>query len=112
MDEMPARDQQPGGTVEPTSRAAVAKAVARALENQMAARFELRDPFAEVTYRTRTFDEMVAKADQLGAVRFSAIDEQGQRTPVVKVAVTRSACPREAAAAVGSSGQVLSPFSR
>jgi hypothetical protein len=85
MDEMPARVQHPGGTVEPASRAAVARAVARTLEDQMAARFELRDPFAEVTYRTRTFDEMVAKADHLGATRFNAIDEQGQRTPVVKV---------------------------
>ena len=51
----------------------------------MAARFELRDPFAEVTYRAKTFDEMVVKADQLGAIRFIAIDEDGKRTPVHKV---------------------------
>ncbi|MFM2056473.1 MAG: hypothetical protein RLY71_858 [Pseudomonadota bacterium] len=47
--------------------------------------YELRDPFAEVTYRTRTFGEMVDKADKLGAVRFHEVDADGKRTPVVKV---------------------------
>jgi hypothetical protein len=84
MDDSPAQVPR-GGTVEPASRVSVTRAVARTLDEQMAARFELRDPFAEVTYRTKTFDEMVAKADQLGAVRFAAIDEEGRRTPVFRV---------------------------
>lgn len=78
-------DIRRGGSVEPANRASAARAVARTLANQMAARFELRDPFAEVMYNTKTFDEMVAKADRLGAVRFNAIDEEGRRTPVHKV---------------------------
>jgi hypothetical protein len=48
-------------------------------------RYELRDPFAEVTYRVESFAEMVTKADQLGATRFNAIASDGSRTPVVKV---------------------------
>jgi hypothetical protein len=84
MDDSPAQVPR-GGTVEPASRVSVTRAVARTLDEQMAARFELRDPFAEVTYRTKTFDEMVVKAEQLGAMRFSAIDEEGRRTPVLKV---------------------------
>lgn len=78
-------DIRRGGAVEPASRSAASKVVARTLDEQMRTRFELHDPFAEVTYRTKTFDEMVLKADQLGAVRFNAIDEQGHRTPVIKV---------------------------
>ena len=36
-------------------------------------RSELRDPFAEVTYRVDSFAEMVTKADQLGATRFHSV---------------------------------------
>src|SRR5262245_47758562 len=85
MDDPPVPTRSPGGAVEPANRAAVAKVASRVLDEHMAARFELRDPFAEVTYRTRTFDEMVLKAEQLGAVRFNAIDEEGHRTPVFKL---------------------------
>ena len=37
-----------------------------------------------MTYRTNSFPEMVAKANQLGSSRFIAIDEQGHRSTVQK----------------------------
>ena len=76
---------RPGGAVEPANRAAVAKQLFQAPAEPAGTRYELRDPFAEVTYRVKTFDEMVAKADQLGAIRFHAVDADGKRTPVEKV---------------------------
>ena len=76
---------RPGGTVEPANRATVAKQLFQAPAEPAGPRYELRDPFAEVTYRVKTFDEMVAKADQLGAIRFHAVDADGKRTPVEKV---------------------------
>ena len=76
---------RPGGAVEPANRAAVAKQRFQAPAEPAGPRYELRDPFAEVTYRVKTFDEMVAKADQLGATRFHAVDADGKRTPVEKV---------------------------
>jgi hypothetical protein len=75
----------PGGTVEPANRATVAKERFQTPIDAPAERFELRDPFAEVTYRAATFPEMAAKADQLGSNRFTAIDTQGARTTVHKV---------------------------
>ena len=78
-------DRRPGGTVEPANRVAVAKQHFQAPEEPAVERFELRDPFAEVTYRTRTIAEMAAKAEQLGATRFHAVAPDGRRTPVVKV---------------------------
>ena len=75
----------PGGTVEPANRATVAKERFQTPIDAPAERFELRDPFAEVTYRAATFPEMAAKADQLGSNRFTAIDIQGTRTTVHKV---------------------------
>ena len=74
-----------GGTVEPANRATVAKERFQTPAAMPGERFELRDPFAEVTYRANTFPEMAAKADQLGSSRFIAVDEQGQRTTVQKV---------------------------
>ncbi|MBY0236772.1 MAG: hypothetical protein K2W93_17460, partial [Burkholderiaceae bacterium] len=41
--------------------------------------------FFDVTYRAKTFDEMIAKAGQMGATRFAAIDGEGVRTPIQKV---------------------------
>jgi hypothetical protein len=75
----------PGGTVEPANRATVAKERFQTPIDVPAERYELRDPFAEVTYRANTFPEMVAKADQLGSSRFIALDAQGKRTAVQKV---------------------------
>jgi hypothetical protein len=73
-----------GGTVEPANRAAVAKERFQTPAEPATPRYELRDPFAEVTYRTNSFPEMVAKANQLGSSRFIAIDEQGRRSTVQK----------------------------
>jgi hypothetical protein len=73
-----------GGAVEPLNRAAIAKERFQTPEPQ-GERYEHRDPFADVTYHARTFEEMVAKADQLGAFRFYAVSEDGKRTPVHKV---------------------------
>ena len=75
----------PGGTVEPANRAEVAKARFQTPRDQHGERYELRDPFAEVTYRTSNLGEMVAKAQQLGSSRFTAVDAQGTRTPIEKV---------------------------
>lgn len=75
-----------GGTVEPANRAAVAKALFQTPADVQAERYELRDPFAEVTYRASDLAEMALKADQLGSNRFVAIDAQGNRTTISKVA--------------------------
>jgi len=74
-----------GGTVEPANRAPVAIAKFQTPEETTGERYELRDPFAEVTYRANTFPEMVAKAEQLGSIRFVAVAEDGKRTPIQKV---------------------------
>jgi len=74
-----------GGTVEPANRAALAKERFQTPHEQPGERFELRDPFFDVTYRAKTFDEMIAKAGQMGATRFAAIDGEGVRTPIQKV---------------------------
>jgi hypothetical protein len=76
---------RPGGTVEPANRAKVAREVFQMPNEPVGTRYELRDPFAEVTYRVDSFAEMVTKADQLGATRFNAVAADGVRTPVVKV---------------------------
>ena len=83
----PARTAAPsqGGTVEPANRATVAKERFQTPIDVPGERYELRDPFAEVTYRANTLPEMVAKADQLGSNRFTAVDAEGQRTTVQKV---------------------------
>ena len=74
-----------GGTVEPANRATIAKDRFQTAIDVPGERYELRDPFAEVTYRANTFPEIVAKADQLGSSRFTAIDAKGSRTTVQKV---------------------------
>ena len=76
----------PGGVIEPANRAKVAKQVFQTPIGPVSGeRYELRDPFAEVTYRVGSYAEMVAKADQLEATRFSAIGVDGTKTTVVKV---------------------------
>lgn len=74
-----------GGTVEPANRAPVAIERFQAPDDISGERYELRDPFAEVTYRANTLQEMVAKADQLGSSRFVAVAEDGKRTPIQKI---------------------------
>ena len=78
-DNSPARHpaQTQGGTVEPANRAPVAIARFQTPNDMAGERYELRDPFAEVTYRANNLPEMVAKADQLGSTRFVAVAEDG-----------------------------------
>lgn len=78
----PARSS--GGTVEPINRAAFALETLQTLLPPARERFELHDPFAEVTYRANSIKEMSAKAEQLGSTRFTAIDADGKRTPIIK----------------------------
>ena len=74
-----------GGTLEPANRATIAKDRFQTPIDVPGERYELRDPFAEVTYRADSFADIVAKAEQIGSSRFTAIDAQGARTPVQKV---------------------------
>ncbi len=80
-----AQPQRAGGTVEPANRAAVAKEKFQTPQDFSGERFELRDPFAEVTYRAKTLAEITTQADQIGSQRVTAVAEDGQRTPVTKV---------------------------
>ena len=99
-DTSPSRRSTPaqGGTVEPANRATVAKERFQTPIDLPSERYELRDPFAEVTYRANTFPEMVAKADQLGSSRFTALDAEGRRTTVQKVDGEWQRGPQRAAA--------------
>lgn len=94
----PARDGHPGhssppsprgGSIEPDARSprrARADPTPQADTRPAAGeRYELRDPFAETLYHAKRFDEMAAKAEQLGSNRFTAIDAQGRRTLVRQV---------------------------
>lgn len=86
-DKTPSRPSAPamGGTVEPANRATVAKERFQAPAEPAGTHYELREPFADVTYRARTMPEMVAKADQLGSSRFVEVAEDGKRTTVEKI---------------------------
>ena len=99
MDADSGQQRQSGGTIEPANRATVAKQVFQTPAAPVGERYELRDPFAEVTYRVNSFADMVAKAEHLGAIRFHAVDADGDRTPVVKVdgAWQRADVPRAVA---------------
>lgn len=81
----PTGGSTPGGAVEPTNRAAVAIQKFQAPTEVAAERYELRDPSADVTYRPRTLEATISKADQLGSSRFTIIAADGSRTPVKKV---------------------------
>ena len=86
----PARSTAPaqGGTVEPANRAEIAKARFQTPEEPVAERFELRDPMAELTYHATSRAEIIAKAEQIGSTRFTAIDAEGRRTPMHQVGAT------------------------
>jgi hypothetical protein len=86
-DNTPSRQPAPaqGGRVEPANRAPVAIERFQTPNDPPGERYELRDPFAEVTYRANTFPELVAKAEQLGSSRIVAVAEDGSRTPIRKV---------------------------
>jgi len=75
-----------GGTLTPGDRLAAVKSVLQstnAVPTQE--HYELRDPFAEVTYRTTSFADATARAEQLGSHRFVAISTGGKRTTLTKV---------------------------
>lgn len=74
-----------GGTLEPVDRAAVARMTYQTPEPAAGPRFELRDATTDLTYHAQTFEDMVLKADRVAALRFTAIDAQGQRSFVHKV---------------------------
>jgi hypothetical protein len=87
-DTSPSRSQAPtkmGGTVEPANRATIAKDLFQTPIDMPGERYELHDPFAEVTYRSNRATEIIAKADQLGSSRFVALDAEGKRTMVQRV---------------------------
>jgi hypothetical protein len=73
-----------GGTVQPANWPTIAKQRLVEPESQAPERYELRDPVAEVTYRAKTFAEMVLQAERLGASRFDAVAPDGSRTPVAR----------------------------
>lgn len=73
-----------GGAVEPASRPAVSKRGTRQRSGPPGERYELRDPFAEVTYRADKLEDIVAKANQLGSNRFTATAPDGSRTVIEK----------------------------
>jgi hypothetical protein len=83
MDDSPAWTRK-GGTVEPGDRAAVAKATFQTPDPAEGPRFELREATTDLIYHSKSFDDMVVKADRVGALRFTAIDAQGQRSFVHK----------------------------
>ena len=89
MDEDPSPSRQTvpmqGGSVEPANRTTVAKERVRTLVELAGERYEMYDPFAEVTYRLRSFPAMVAKAHELGSSRFIAVADDGKRTMLEKV---------------------------
>jgi Large polyvalent protein-associated domain 7 len=98
----------PGGTVEPANRATVAKELYQIPADVAGQRYELRDPFAEITYRSNNLLGIVAKADQLGMTKFIAIDAQGNRSSMQKVGDEWHGAPSPRAAvqeAVASSPQ-------
>lgn len=74
-----------GGTVEPADGARVAVRTFQTPEPESGERYELRDPFADLTYRSDRYQDMTAKADQLGANRFVVLDARGQKSFVHKV---------------------------
>jgi len=85
-DNIPRIPPRLGGAIEPSDRATIAKRVFQTPETPASVRYELRDPFAEVTYRGNMFDEIAAKAEQLGASRFTQVDAEGRRTIIEKQA--------------------------
>lgn len=84
MDERVVSGAVRGGSLEPLDRQAVLKAQLTLPAVAPGWHYELRDPFAEVTYRGRSYEEMVARAERLRAVRFVAIGADGKRITLAK----------------------------
>jgi hypothetical protein len=84
MNDDSGQDRRAGGTVQPANRRGSATPRTQKLQPIAAERYELRDPFAEVTYRANTLQEMVLQAERVGAIRFHAVTPVGARIPVEK----------------------------
>lgn len=85
MDEHPTPAQPSrGGSVEPVNRQRTREAQQAAPQPKPNERYELRDPFAEVTYRAKALKDVIAKAEELGSTRFTAVGEDGKRTTIEK----------------------------
>lgn len=74
-----------GGKVEPANRVELVRAQYHT-PVVPPDRYELYDPFAEVTYRSKNIHEIEAKAEQLGASRFTAVEADGRRSVYEMVA--------------------------
>ena len=74
----------PGGRIAPARPNRSADTRSSSTVGRSETRFELRDPFAEVTHRSLSFDGMSRTADRLGAVRFVAVEPDGGRVIVAK----------------------------
>jgi hypothetical protein len=84
MDESPDRSR-PGGTIYPNDLGDIALASIRRRAAGRSLRYELRDPFAEVTYRTANLHDIIVKAEKMGSDRFTEIDDADRRTTLRKV---------------------------
>lgn len=88
MDMNDGRELHQGGSVEPDTRSHKSARGGSSPTREGAGRterYELRDPFAEVTYRFQRPSDAIAKAESAGATRFHAVDEDGKRVAVNKV---------------------------
>lgn len=73
-----------GGTIYRGDLGDIALASIRQRAAEQKVRYELRDATTDLVYHAKSFDEMVVKADHVGALRFTAIDPKGQRSFVHK----------------------------
>jgi hypothetical protein len=96
-----------GGSVEPLRRAKAARDAVPAVPD--GTRYELRDPFAEVTYRSGHLADIVEKAEQLGSTRLTVIGADGARRSMSRIGerweLSAGAEPREAAQDTGPQPQ-------
>ncbi|MCP5272059.1 MAG: hypothetical protein H6932_12610 [Burkholderiaceae bacterium] len=74
------RHSHRGGTLEPTG---VERS--QAPEPRLGERYELNDPFQEVTHRGSDLPAMLATAERLGSQRIAAVDAEGRRSPIEQV---------------------------
>jgi len=79
--------RQGGGSIQPTdfSPANASLPNRPKLPEAPGTRYELRDPREELTYRFDRLEQTIAKAEQLGANRFYAVEPDGARTPFLKL---------------------------
>lgn len=106
MDETTSTPPASGGTLEPAHQAPAAEQPNGKSKDLNERRYELRDPFAEATYRSTNFEEMVARADRLHAIRFVAIEPDGTRTRIEK---GRDGWPRTANREVSPAHETSAP---